>query len=67
MGILGSNAIRAILIIIIGMVATDIGTWGSGAAIDWKPVVAKYAVALLAAVLRLLSVPVATVKVAAPI
>ena len=49
MNILNSNAIRSILFIVIGMVTTDVGVWAT-TEIDWRPTIAKYAIAVLTAI-----------------
>ena len=53
--VLGSNAIRSILGIVIGLLVIDLGTWAT-TDIDWRPTVAKYAIAVLTAIATTLGV-----------
>jgi len=62
MNILNSNAIRGIVVVVIGMLIADLTTYSDVGDVDWRPTIIRYAVALLAALLRIFSVPVATTK-----
>jgi len=57
---LDSNAIRAVVVIVLGMAVVDLSAWGGGVALDWRPTVARYAVAVIVAVLRILDKGTAT-------